>query len=120
MYGKSGKTLDRMLAQYRRRALITIFSFVLSAVLMILGFRAESTHPLILFAIFLSAAFWIGMTALCRHSYVILKTAMWKRIGLLEFLSTNLVVVLFPLVYSKLKKEVSFFKAETDNGNMES
>jgi hypothetical protein len=104
-----------MLAQYRRRALLSIFSFVFSAVLMIMGFRAESTPPIVLFAIFLSAACWIGTTALCRHSYVVLKTAMWKRIGLWEFLSTNLVVVLFPLVYRKLKKEVLLFKAEKNN-----
>jgi hypothetical protein len=120
MYGKSDKTLDRMLAQYRRRALITIFSFAFSALLLIMGIRAESTHPLIFFVIFLSAAFWIGMTALCRHSYVVLKTAMWKRIGLLEFLSTNLVVVLFPLVYRNLKKEVASFKTDRDNRNAES
>ena len=120
MYGKSGKTLDKMLAHYRLLALLTIFSFLFSAFIMITGMRAESTHPLIFFAIFLSAAFWIGMTALCRHSYVVLKTAMGKQIGLLEFLSTNLVVLIFPLVYGKLKKEVASFKAGENNNNAES
>ena len=120
MYGKSDKTLDKLLAQYRLRALIVIFSFVLSAFLMITGIRMESTHPLSFFTIFLSAAFWIGMTALCRHSYVMLKTAMGKRIGLLEFLSTNLVVLIFPVVYRKLKNEVTSFKAAQNNSVTES
>jgi hypothetical protein len=120
MYEKSGKTLDKMLAHYRLLALLTIFAFVFSAFIMITGIRAEGTHPLFLFAIFLSAASWIGMTALCRHSYVVLKTAMGKRIGLLEFLSTNLVVLIFPAVYGKLKKEVASFKMAEHSNNAES
>ena len=113
---KLNNALDKMLVQYRLCAFMAIFSFILFIFLMIVGIRSESAHPFIPFAIYLSAMFWIGMTALCRHSYVVLKTAMGKRIGIGEFLSTNLVVILFPFVYRKIKKELELFKTRNDSG----
>jgi len=93
---KSDTALDEMLARYRLWAILTICAFVLFAFLVTIGIWIKSTHTLIPFAILLSALFWLGMTALCRHSHVILETAMGKRIGTLEFLSTNRAVFLFP------------------------
>jgi len=103
-------TLDKALARYRLTALATIFSFIAFVILLIMGIQGEKTDPFTLFTILLSGMLWIGTTALSRHAYVILKTALRKRIGTLEFLSTNLVVVLFPVAYRQLKKEVESFK----------
>ncbi len=108
---QSDTSLDILLRQCRLWALAAMLSFALSLCVFFLGIRSDSFNRLIPFAIFLTAILWLGTTALYRHSYVRLRTAMGKKIGLLEFLATNFVFILFPFVYRKLKKEVESFQA---------
>jgi hypothetical protein len=106
----SDKNLDKLLEAYRLWAYITLSSCVVFALLLTLGIRSEKTHPFVPLAILLSGFLWIGTSAFCRHSYVALRAYIGKRVGTLEFLSTNLVVILFPVTYWKIKKEVELFK----------
>jgi len=104
------KTADSLLASCRLWAYTAMAACFAFASLLFFGIRREGTHLFIPLSILLSGFLWIGTTALYRHSYVVLKTYIGKRVGTLEFLSTNLVVILFPITYWKIRREVGLFK----------
>jgi hypothetical protein len=54
----------------------------------------------------LSGFLWIGATSVSRHVFVMLKKYIGKETSVLEFLSTQFIVLLFPFLYFKLKREV--------------
>ena len=55
---------------------------------------------------------WVGTTSISRHSFILLKRYIGKEgeISILEFMSTQLVVFLFPFAYRKVKREVELYK----------
>lgn len=71
---------------------------------------AEQAGLMYLFGILMSGFLSIGMTALSRHTLITLKHFIGNKVGMLEFISTQLVVFLFPFHYVRLKREVAEFK----------
>ena len=109
---KSADILNALLSGYRLWGLASMGFFVLFICLLtVLVSIPEATLPMFL-ALLFSGFLWLGTTALCRHSLVLLKRYIGKELGLVEFLSTQLVVLLFPFVYRKVKKEADLFRRE--------
>jgi hypothetical protein len=65
----------------------------------------------------MSGFLWIGMTSLCRHVLVNLKYQTGNKVSLSEFLLSQLVVILFPFYYARLKKEVALYKDKLEGKN---
>ncbi len=64
------------------------------------------------FILLLTGFLWIGVTAVSRHVFVLLKRYIGKEISDLEFLSTQFIVLLLPFLYMKLKKEVRIYNGK--------
>lgn len=71
---------------------------------------AEQAGLKSLLGILMSGFLWIGATSFSRHSLVTLKQFIGIKVGILEFISTQMVVILFPYHYIRLKREVAEFK----------
>lgn len=84
--------------------------FLLFIFLVAFSLAAEQAGLLYLFGILVSGFLGIGATSLSRHALIRLKQFTGNKIGILEFISTQLVVFLFPFHYVRLKREVSEFK----------
>ena len=63
----------------------------------------------ILYVVLLCGFLWIGSTSLSRHALVVLKRHIGREIGMVEFLSTQFVAILFPVAYRKVRGEVRAF-----------
>ena len=85
-------------------------AFFLFVFLVMSYLDAEQADLMYLFGILMSGFLWIGITSLSRHALVRLKQFIGNKVGILEFISTQLVVFLFPFHYVRLKKEVLEFK----------
>ncbi len=105
--------IDVLLTNYRLWGLAAIGSFVVFALLLTFVITAHGLHFIWLLMILMSGFLWIGTTAICRHSLVLLKSYIRKDIGIPEFLSTQLVVFLFPFTYRKVKREVDAYLKRT-------
>ena len=82
---------------------------------------SEMVNYLFLFLLLFTGFLWIGVTSISRHVFVLLKRHIEKDISVLEFLSTQFIVLLFPFFYMKLRKEVRIYrekevKADTAEG----
>ncbi|MDA8104831.1 MAG: hypothetical protein M0Z71_05570 [Nitrospiraceae bacterium] len=98
-----------LLAVYRfwgaaAMASFTAFLFLLAAVL-----RTPAVNYTLLVMNLFSGFLWLGTTSISRHSLIRLKDTIGKKVGLLEFLSTQFVFILFPYSYRKVKKEVELY-----------
>lgn len=96
---------------------VAMSAFYLFIFLVASYLAAEHAGLLYLFGILLSGFLWIGATALSRHALVRLKHFIGNKVGMLEFLSTQLVALLFPFHYVRLKREVAEFKGRTAGGS---
>lgn len=108
---KSSDVVDRLLAAYRLWGIVATGAFILFALLLSLYSLSGGAHFGMLFAAFVLGFLWIGATSLSRHSLVNLKKCMGVELGIAEFFLTQFVIVLFPHMYGKVKREVALYKA---------
>ncbi len=104
------KAVDRLLTGYLALGIGVMVSFLIFAALLLVFYLRDGSDLLFLFLILASGFLWIGLTSLCRHALVRLKFQIGNKVSIIEFLSTQLVVFLFPFYYFRLKKEVALFK----------
>ncbi len=102
--------LDRLLAMYRFWGITATVAFAVFIFLLAVVYRAEKLNVVMLFLSLLSGFLWIGATSMSRHSFVLLKNYIGCRVTVVEFLSTQLVVFLFPFAYRKVKGEAEEFR----------
>lgn len=104
---KDVRETERLLSAYRFWGLATLAFFGLFLLSVFTALSSTGLNRVMLVAPLFSGFLWIGTTSLSRHSLIQLKRCMGKEVGLLEFVSTQFVFVLFPFTYRELKKEVS-------------
>jgi hypothetical protein len=103
-------SLDRLVARYRFWAMAASGAFAVFVFLLVIVYRAEKLNLFMLFLALLSGFLWIGATSISRHFFVLLKNYLGCRVNLVEFLSTQFVVFLFPFAYRKVKNEAEAFR----------
>ncbi len=101
--------IRRLLSAYRfwGLAAVAFFALFLLSVLSLVS-TAGINYLLIASPLFFGFL-WIGTTSLSRHALVQLKQSIGKEVSLLEFVSTQFVFALFPIIYRELKKEVALY-----------
>ena len=104
--------LEKLLTQYCLLGAGTMASAVLFCVLLIIGTSDDGVYSGLPVALLFLGMLWIGGTVLCRHTFVLMRTHMRRRVTGLEFLSTNFAFLLFPLVCLKLRREIKQLQAE--------
>ena len=97
---------DRLLSAYLLWGIFSVSVFIIFVVLLSLAVVQEKTDMVLYFIMLLSGFLWIGATSISRHVFVLLKRYIGKEISVLEFLSTQFIVLLFPFYYLKLRREV--------------
>jgi hypothetical protein len=102
--------LDRLMAAYRFWGMTAGAAFLFFIILLVAVYRGEKFSVLMLFAALIMGFFWIGATSVCRHSFILLKNYLGCRVSVVEFLSTQFVVFLFPFAYRKVKREADAFR----------
>ena len=100
---------DRLLSSYLLWGMVSVSVFIVFVLLLSLAVVQEKTDMLLYFIMLLSGFLWIGTTSISRHIFVMLKRYIGKEVTILEFLSTQLIVLLFPFFYLKLRKEVQAY-----------
>ena len=101
---------ERLLSAYRLWGLSAVLFFVIFLLSMFAAISIPGLNFL-MFSLPLCFGFlWIGTTSLSRHCLVQLKQYIGKEVGLLEFVSTQFVFALFPLIYRGLKREVALYE----------
>jgi len=100
---------DRLLSGYLLSGIVSFSVFVVFIVLLSLAVILDKTDIILYFIVLLSGFLWIGVTSISRHIFVMLKKFIGKEVSALEFLSTQFVVLLFPFLYMKLRKEVRIY-----------
>lgn len=108
---------DRLLSSYALWGIISIFSFIAFVALLLAALVLEKTDMILYFMILLTGFLWIGVTSISRHIFVMLKRYIGKDISILEFLSTQFIVLLFPFLYMKLKKEIRIYKGNKEKAD---
>lgn len=99
--------IEELLSLYRFSGAAAMVSFALFVSLLAsVMHRPEVSYELLGMSL-LAGFLWIGSTSLCRHSLIQIKDSVGQRVGMLEFLSTQFIFILFPYAYRKLKKEVN-------------
>jgi hypothetical protein len=102
--------VERLLSLYRFSGAVAMASFALFLTLLAtVLYRQDVSYALLAMSLF-AGFLWLGSTSVCRHSLVRLRDVIGKRVGLLEFLSTQFVFILFPCTYPKVKREVNRYK----------
>lgn len=86
--------------------MVSVSVFIVFVMLLSLAVIQEKTDMVLYFIMLLSGFLWIGATSVSRHVFVMLKRYIGREISVLEFLSTQFIVLLFPFFYLKLRKEV--------------
>lgn len=102
----------QLLSYYQFWGTLSIFLFIVFVSLLTFLVRHARTDMLHFLITLLSGFLWIGVTSISRHAFVLLKKFLGREISILEFLSTQFVVLLFPFFYMKLKKEVREYEAK--------
>jgi hypothetical protein len=100
---------ERLLSSYLLWGTVSVSVFIVFVVLLSLAFVQEKTNMVLYFIMLFSGFLWIGTTSISRHVFVLLKRYIGKEISVLEFLSTQFIVLLFPFFYLKLRKEVQAY-----------
>ncbi|MEW6108752.1 MAG: hypothetical protein AB1632_06245 [Nitrospirota bacterium] len=72
---------------------------------------------MIIFIALMAGFLWIGTTSIYRHSFILLKRYIGREVSMLEFMSTQFVVFLFPFAYRKLKREVGLYREKKQSEN---
>ena len=121
MRKKQKSNADRLLSSYAMWGMLSITAFIVFLALLLFTVFLEKSNMLINFIMLLTGFLWIGVTSVSRHIFVLLKRYIGKDISILEFLATQFIVLLFPLFYIKLRKEVRIYrekemKADTAEG----
>ena len=107
---------DRLLSSYVLWGIISVSSFIAFIALLLVTLVLEKTDMVLYFIMLLTGFLWIGVTSISRHVFVMLKRHIGKDISVMEFLSTQFIVLLFPFLYMKLKKEVRIYKRKKRKG----
>jgi hypothetical protein len=102
--------LDRLVARYRFWSVTASGAFIVFVFLIVIVSRAAKLNLLMLFFALLMGFLWIGATSISRHSFVLLKNYLGCRVSIVEFLSTQFIVFLFPCAYRKVKEEADAFR----------
>ncbi len=111
---------DRLLSSYVLWGAISMCAFLAFVALLSVIVVLKKADMLLYFIMLLTGFLWIGVTSISRHVFVLLKRYIGKDISVLEFLSTQLIVLLFPFLYMKLRKEVRLYKEkEVKDGTAE-
>jgi hypothetical protein len=110
-------TVEKLLFHYRFWGFAAVCFFIISISLLMFLVLVPGASLKILYIVLLCGFLWIGSTSFSRHALVILKRYMGREVGMLEFLSTQFVALLFPLAYKKVKNEVKAFKEKQAGGN---
>jgi hypothetical protein len=98
-----------LLSSYLLWGIFSVSVFIIFVVLLSLAVVQEKTDMVLYFIMLLSGFLWIGTTSISRHVFVMLKRYIGKEVTILEFLSTQFIVLLFPFFYLKLRKEVQAY-----------
>ena len=101
---------DRLLSRYLFWGIASVSVFIVFIVILLVAMIFEETGTGIYFVLLLAGFLWIGFTSVSRHIYVMLKRLLGKEISVMEFLATQLVVLLLPFFYHKLSKEVRLYR----------
>ncbi len=110
-------TVDRLLSGYLLWGIISISSFIAFVALLLLTLVLEKTDMVLYFVMLLTGFLWIGVTSISRHVFVMLKRYIGKDISILEFLSTQFIMLLFPFLYMKLKREIRIYKGKKEKAD---
>jgi hypothetical protein len=110
MRKKQKSNADRLLSSYAMWGMLSITVFIVFIALLVFTVFFEKSNMLINFIMLLTGFLWIGITSVSRHIFVLLKRYIGKDISILEFLATQFIVLLFPLFYIKLRKEVRIYR----------
>jgi len=106
------ETTGRLLSGYMLWGLVSVAAFTVFILLLLLAAVQEKTDMVLYFIVLLTGFLWIGATSVSRHIFVMLKSYIGREIGVPEFLSTQFIVLLFPFLYMKLRKEVRDYLAK--------
>jgi len=98
-----------LLAVYRFWGAAAMASFTAFLFLLAAALRSPAVNITLLVMNLFAGFLWLGTTSISRHSLIRLKDTIGKKVGLLEFLSTQFVFILFPFSYRKVKKEVELY-----------
>jgi hypothetical protein len=101
---------DRLLLNYLLAGIGSSTVFIVFLALLYLAFLSEKTDMFLYFLVLLSGFLWIGVTSISRHLFVLLKRCIGKEIGVLEFLSTQFIVLLLPVLYLRLRREIRIWR----------
>ncbi len=113
---KDKAALETLMNHYRLWGIVAMGAFGVLVTGIFLSFYSESVRTGIIFFVLLLGFLWIGATSICRHLYVTIKDRIGKKVGVIEFLSTQLIVLWFPFVYRKLKREVDAYRQANHSG----
>jgi hypothetical protein len=102
--------LDRLLAAYRFWGVTATAAFAVFVFLLADVYLAEHLSVVMLLLALICGFLWIGATSISRHSLILLKNYLGCRVSVIEFLSTQFVVFLFPFAYRKVKGEAAAFR----------
>ncbi len=102
--------IRRLLSAYRFWGLAAMAFFVLFLLSLLSLVSVAGINYLLLASPLFFGFLWIGTTSFSRHTLVQLKQSIGKEVGMLEFVSTQFVFALFPLIYRGLKKDVALYE----------
>lgn len=107
-------SLDKLLGQYRLWGIIAMVAFTMLVIFLL---HLQFVRDAGIFSTFIVLVFgflWIGATSICRHSFITIKERIGKKVGVIEFLSTQIIVLLFPFAYRRLKEEIKDHRKQLD------
>lgn len=97
---------ERLLSQYLHWGILSFVFFLGFILLLSYILLIAETEIALYFMLLLTGFLWIGATAVSRHLFVLLKSMIGRKITVLEFLSTQFVMLMLPFFYRKLRKEI--------------
>ncbi len=116
--GEGKGALDRLISAFLFWGIAAMSFFFSFIVLLVVVARSEGPLNMPLLFIDLLCGFaWIGTTSISRHVLILLKGYMGKRVTVVEFLSTQFVVVLFPFAYLDVRREAEIFRKKKSKWN---
>jgi len=110
---------ERLLSSYLLWGMLSVLIFIIFIMLLSYAILIEQTYIFLYFILLLTGFLWIGATAVTRHVFVLLKKYIGKEISVLEFLSTQFIVLLLPFLYMKLRKEVRIYNKKMISDNIQ-
>lgn len=99
-------SLDGLLSQYRLWGIIAMGAFTMLVIFLLLALFLRDAGIFSIFLVLVFGFLWIGATSICRHLFIRIKDLIGKKVGMREFLSTQLIIFLFPFVYKRLRSEI--------------